>query len=112
MQDSGCDWLIEERLEEVVIYRHPSAPLWIKVDEENDVVKLEYSEDLEDYIQELLDTEGGEEEARDVLEEILEDMARCAAAIAREREMVVEGLEETRYDVLAVFDDLVEEQFS
>ncbi len=107
-----CDWLVEEKHEGVTLYRHPSAPLWVKVDEENGVVTLEYGDDLEDYLSELLDTEGDEDEARDALEELLEEMAACAARIARSRDMVVEGLEMARYEVISAFEDLVEEQAS
>lgn len=106
----ACEWLVREDHEGVTLYKHPTAPLWVKVDRENGIVTLEYDDGIEDYIQELLDSEDSEEDARDILDDMIDDMVRCAVKLTQEHGMLAEGLERARYDILALFDDLAEEQ--
>ena len=102
-----CSWLAREEHPGVTIYRHPSAPFWVEVDEENGVVTLSYSEDeLEDYIYELIDSG---EDARSVVEEALSELESCARHLAMQKGYVLESIARTMNDILDRVEELEEE---
>ncbi len=107
MSVEQCSWLAKEKHPGVTLYRHPSAPMWVEVDEENGVVTLAYNEDeLEDYINELLDSG---EDARSVVEEILSELESCARHLARQKGYVVESITRVINDVMDKLEELEEE---
>jgi len=102
---------VEERGDAILVW-HPSAPLALRLVVYGDTARLElYAENIRDYLDDLVE-QVGEEEARDQLEEVLDDLSEAHAlieSVLRKRGVRVESrFKDNVLDVLEAFEDITE----
>ncbi len=102
---------VEERRDSILVW-HPNAPLALRVTVHGDNVIVElYSPGLRDYLDDLIEQSGGEE-AREQLEEILDDLSELHAlieALLRHKGLKLHSrFKDNVLDILEAFEDVSE----